>query len=209
MTARGKFIVLEGRDGVGKTVQIPLVADALRQRLGVEVRETREPGATPLGAVVRDLVLNNEEISITPRAQLLMFAVDNAQHAAEVVRPSLESGAWVLSDRGMGSALAYQGHGYGWGSRIVRQIYGWAVDDCAADATILLDCPDEVVAERKTKAGAPADKIERMSSDFHVTVRDGYRQIAQEDPTWRTIDASGAIPEVTTRIVNEILGAAA
>ena len=207
MTERGKFVVLEGRDGVGKTIQVPRVADALRQRLGVQVRETREPGATPLGAIVRDLVLENEEILITPRAQLLMFAVDNAQHASEVVQPTLEQGDWVLSDRGMGSALAYQGHGCGWGSDIVRQIYGWAVADCSADATIMLDCADEVVAERKARNGEPADKIERLSSDFHVTVRDGYRQLAREDQTWRTVDASGTIPEVTALIVDAVLDA--
>ena len=206
MTARGLRIDLEGRDGVGKTVQVPRVADVLRQRLSVDVLETREPGATQLGASLRHLLLESDT-PVAPKAQLLLFAADNAQHANDVVTPALVRGEWVLSDRGMGSALAYQGHGGNWGTDVVHQIYGWAVDNSVADMTILLDCPDDVVIERKAKNGEPADNIERLSSEFHVAVRDGYRKLAQADPTWHTVDASGPITEVTDLIVDTVLAA--
>lgn len=208
MSGRGIRIDLEGRDGVGKTVQVPLVAESLRQQLNVSVLETREPGGTELGASLRHLLLESDT-DVAPRAQLLLFAADNAQHANDVVLPALARGEWVLSDRGMGSALAYQGHGNGWDTAVVNRIYGWAVDDSVASVTVLLDCPDDVITERRSKHAESADNIERMPSEFHKAVRDGYRKIAENDPTWCTVDASGSVPEVTERIVAAVLVAAA
>ena len=204
----GRHIVIEGRDGVGKTVQVPRVAAALRNGLGVTVRETREPGATPLGAHLRQLLLESD-IDVADRARLLMFAADNAQHHRDVVRPALAAGEWVVSDRGMGSALAYQGFGFEFGIDTVQGIYGWAIDNHAPFLTVMLDCDDHIVAERRIRHGEPPDNIERLSDAFHVRVRDGYRELAAQDPNWVVVDASDSIPTVTDRIFGAIMSAAA
>lgn len=199
----GNHITIEGRDWVGKTVQVPRVAAELRERFGIEVRETREPGATPLGARLRDILLESD-VEVDARARLLLFAADNAQHFDNVVRPALEAGEWVVSDRGMGSALAYQGFGFEFGTQIVREIYGWAVSRHEPTLTVLLDCDDELIAERKAIHGEPPDNIERLSDSFHTRVRDGYRELAKADPNWVVVDASGDIPDVTNRIVEAV-----
>lgn len=202
----GHHIAIEGRDGVGKTVQVPRVAAALREQLGVSVRETREPGATPLGAHLREILLESD-IGLAARTRLLLFAADNAQHYEDVVLPSLAAGEWVLSDRSMGSALAYQGFGFEFGTRIVEQIYGWAVHNHQPHLTVMLDCDDDIIVDRKAVHGEPADNIERLSSDFHTRVRDGYRHLASRDARWVIVDASGSIPEVTDQIVEAAIPA--
>ena len=206
--AGAKFVALEGRDGVGKTVQIPRVAARLRDLLEVEVRETREPGATEVGAALREIVLNERSNGeqahpLSERARLLLFAADNAQHASQVVQPALDAGPWVLSDRSLGSALAYQGFGFGFGVPTVRRLYTWALEGVIPHITVLLDCDDAVVAERLARDGQ-TDSIEKLPDAFHRRVRDGYRQLAAEDPTWITVDASGDIDEVTDLIVDAV-----
>lgn len=219
--ARGRFVAIEGRDGVGKTVQIPRVAGRLRASLGIQVRETREPGATSLGASLREMLLSERALrddspssragtadTLSERARLLLFAADNAQHAHEIVAPCLNDGVWVLADRSLGSALAYQGYGFGFGRRVVRDIYGWAISGLAPDLTVMLDCDDSTVADRLGRSGPP-DSIERLPGEFHQRVRDGYRQLADQDPTWVIVDASPPIPDVTDAIVAAISGWAA
>ena len=215
---RGFYIAIEGRDGTGKTVQVPRVADRLRALLHVDVRETREPGATRLGLTLRELLLAERELAavaagedpaaadppLSERARLLLFAADNAQHAQEIVVPTLKTGAWVLTDRSLGSALAYQGYGFGFGAPTVNRIYRWALDGAVPDLTVMLDCDDDIVAERIARNG-PLDRIERLPGDFHARVRDGYRHIAATDRAWVTVDASKPIPEVTEAIVGSVI----
>lgn len=206
MSRRGRFIVLEGRDGVGKTIQVPHVAAELRRRFQVEVRETREPGATALGALIRETLLKSD-IDICGRAEMLLFASDNAQHVHDVVEPTLAAGEWVVSDRGMGSALAYQGFGSGWGREVVGSVYGWATAGITADVTVMLDCSDDEIVRRRAAQPDPPDNIERKPSEFHAAVRDGYRSIAAEDPTWQVVDAAGLVHDVTERIISAVAAA--
>lgn len=202
----GRSIALEGRDGVGKTTVRPVLADMLRRRIGSGmVVETREPGGTPLGARLREELLHGQERP-SSRAEVLLFAADNAQHAHDVVWPTLESGRWVLSDRGFGSALAYQGFGRGWGVEQIREIYGWAIDGCVPDLTLLLDCSDEIVKDRVRQQGGEPDNIEASGVLFHQRVRDGYRQLARSDERWVTIDCSGSVDRVAALCMEQISG---
>ena len=199
MNTLGKYISIEGRDGVGKTSVIPPIAARLAENLGdVIVRTTREPGGTPLGLILRERLLHDKEADTHPtaRAEVLLFAADNAQHAAQVVRPALENGQWVITDRSLGSALAYQGYGRQWGVDVVRSIYSWAIGGCIPHLTILLDCDDEIVKQRLLMQGEEPDNIESSGNEFFQRVANGYRELAKIEDTWATVDCSGDVTTV-------------
>ena len=152
----GRFVVLEGGDGSGKSTQMPRLADWLRGR-GIEVVVTREPGGTPLGQTLRALVLEGED-SIDPRTEALLMAADRAQHVAEVIRPALASGAWVLSDRHVPSSLVYQGVVRELGVEAIEEVNAWATGGLVPDLVIVLDVSEDVAATRRP--GTP-DRLER------------------------------------------------
>lgn len=203
-TPIGRAIALEGRDGVGKTSVLPYIAAGIRHALGPDrLVITREPGGTPLGLSLREMLLHGDT-KPTRRAEVLMFAADNAQHVAQVVKPALADGQWVLADRSLGSALAYQGYGRGWDLATVRNIYSWAIDDTIPDLTILLDCDDEIVNDRLREQGEEPDNIESAGKEFFARVRDGYRELAATEPTWSVVDCSDAIETVAEQCMEEI-----
>jgi dTMP kinase len=197
VTDTGRFIVFEGGEGSGKTTQIGLLAERLRPRRPVRI--TYEPGATPAGQRIRDLVLHNTE-ALSARAETLLFAADRAHHVATVVRPALAAGEWVISDRYLDSSVAYQGVGREQAVEDVRRISQWATDGLLPDLTVLLDVPAEVGLRRVDDRGA-ADKLEAESLDFHERVRRAFLQLAAAEPDrYAVLDATRPIDELAGQV---------
>ncbi len=185
----GTFVVLEGGEGAGKSTQLAGLAAWLRER-GYDVVQTREPGATPVGAQVRALLLDAETVGLAPRAEALLYAADRAQHVATIVVPALERGAVVLSDRYVDSSLAYQGAGRALPVEEVATLSRWATQGLRPDLTVLLDV-DPVVG--LARAGGHPDRIEAESLAFHRAVRAGFLALAAAGPD-RYLVVSAELP---------------
>jgi dTMP kinase len=176
-THPGLFVVFEGGEGAGKSTQVKRLAAALEQQ-GHEVVVTREPGATVVGAQIRALLLD-PSTSLSARAEALLYAADRAQHVATVVRPALQRGAIVLSDRYVDSSLAYQGAGRALATDEVAELSHWATEGLRPDVTLLLDIDPVVGLARAT--GSP-DRIEQEALTFHLAVRQGFLDLAAAHP---------------------------
>ncbi len=186
-TLSGLFVTLEGGEGVGKsTLQATLVARA--QSEGHEVVACREPGGTPLGERLRAALLESADGETDPTAELLVFEAARAQLVADVIRPALQRGALVISDRFADSSLAYQHHGRRLPADVVAQANAVATGGLSPDLTVLLDLDPSEGAKRRGKAG---DYLEREDDGFHGRVREGFRTLAAAEPArWIVIDAS-------------------
>jgi dTMP kinase len=190
--ARGKFITFEGVDGAGKSTHIAAFADALRAR-GMQVVTTREPGGTPLGEKLRELLLH-ESMHLDTEA-LLMFA-SRREHIAQVIRPALERGDWVISDRFTDATFAYQGGGRQLPIARLEALEQWVHADLQPDLTLLFDVPLAVARERLNRTREP-DKFEREQDAFFTRVRDAYLQRAARFPQRiRVIDSTRPLDEV-------------
>jgi dTMP kinase len=158
---------------------------------GISVVTTREPGGTPLGARIRGLVLSPEE-RVAPATEALLMTADRAQHVADVIRPALARGKWVLCDRFASATLAYQGFGHGVPLATLQALIATAVGTLAPDLILLVDIPVDVsrtrVAARSADSGRLADRMEREDEAFHRRVRDGYLRLARENPSFRVLD---------------------
>lgn len=202
----GIFITFEGGDGAGKTTQSEMLAGWLAAR-GLEVVRTREPGGTPLGLRVRELLLHGgEEIgSVDPRAEALLYAADRAQHVARVVRPALARGAAIVQDRYIDSSLAYQGAGRVLDVCEVRGISEWATHELWPHLTVLLDASPELAAARREARGEAADRLEAEAADFHAAVRGGFLDLARQDPDrYLVLDAALPADELHARVVARV-----
>jgi len=175
----GRFVSLEGIDGSGKSTQAHLLAAALRAR-GIEVVETREPGGTPLGEEIRNLVLHSPPGSVAPAAEVHLFAASRAQHVDRLIRPALARGAWVVSDRFVDSSLAFQGAARGFGIETVLEANRTAVDGCLPDLTLVIDVPAATATWRRSGNGD--DRIESEGIAFQEAAAEGYRQLARRFP---------------------------
>jgi dTMP kinase len=173
-TEGGLFIAFEGGEGAGKSTQVRLLADRLRAA-GHEVVVTFEPGATDIGAKLRSVLLDRQSGALSPVAEAMLYAADRAQHVAEVVRPSLNRGAIVITDRYIDSSLAYQGAGRALHEADVRRLSMTATGGLLPDLTIVLDLPPDVGLSRR---GGPGDRLEDESLDFHRRVRSMFLQLA-------------------------------
>jgi dTMP kinase len=194
----GLFVAFEGGEGVGKSTQILLAADHLRA-IGREVVETREPGGTPLGRELRSLVLDPDAL-IAPRAEALLYAADRAQHVDTVIRPALDAGRDVLSDRYVDSTLAYQGAGRGLTVDDARVITDWATGGLLPDLTVLLDLDPRFGLARAEARSVP-DRLEAAAFEFHQAVRDGFTALAAADPDrYLVIDAAQPVEVVATAV---------
>lgn len=194
MTDRGRFLVLEGGDATGKSTQVRLLGERLRGH-GHEVIETREPGATMLGAQLRTLLLDGDS-SIDPKAEALLMAADRAQHVAELLRPALARGAWVLSDRFVPSSIAYQGVGRGLGVETIERLNQFATGGLEPDLVVVLDA---ATTETRQRLGAERDRLEGESAAFVDSVHAAYRNLA-EARGWVVIDG-GQAPDVVAAAV--------
>lgn len=200
--AHGRFVVLEGGDGCGKSTQ----ARALARRLeaaGHSVVLTFEPGATTVGRAIRSVVLDGAD-AVEPRAEALLMAADRAQHVSEVIRPALDRGDWVVSDRFTPSSLAYQGTARGLGVAEIAQLSAWAADGLAPDLVVVLDVDDETAeARRAAERGRESDRMEREHRAFHAGVRHAYRHLAASHG-WTVVDGSGTPEEVEAAVWSEV-----
>lgn len=177
-----KFITFEGVDGAGKSTHLNWFADTLRAR-GIDLLVTREPGGTPLGEKLREILLHEPMHAETEA--LLMFAA-RREHLAQVIKPALERGTWVISDRFTDASFAYQGGGRGVAVEKLEQLERWVQEDLQPDLTLLFDIPVEVARERLTKnvalTNVALDKFEQEKSDFFNKVRNAYLARAQKNP---------------------------
>jgi dTMP kinase len=205
--ARGRFISLEGGEGVGKSTQLRRLAEALRAR-GHDVVETREPGGSPGAEAIRALLLQGEADRWTAETEALLFAAARADHVARLIRPALERGAWVLSDRFLDSSLAYQGGAGGIAEAAIRQLHAIGSGGLLPDRTLLLRLPSEAASERAmTRDRGAADRIGGREADYHARVAAAFDALAAEEPArYRTIDAGGAAGDVTDRIMAALEG---
>jgi dTMP kinase len=196
------FITFEGIDGCGKSTQLRMLASELRLR-GHEVVSTREPGGTPLGLRIRQLLLDAEE-QVDPLAELLLYAADRAHHVRTHVRPALDSGHVVLSDRYADATLAYQGAGRGFPDELVAELVALATGGLMPDLTLVFDLPvDESQRRqaRRTSKGQKADRLDAEDAAFHTRVRDAYLRIAAAEPERvRVIDAAGSVQETQSQV---------
>jgi dTMP kinase len=195
---RGRFLVLEGIDGCGKTTQLQALAAWLPASgllpPGAELICTREPGGTALGVALRQLLLHPEaQQAPCVRAELLLYAADRAQHVERVIRPALRQGHWVLSDRFSGSTAAYQGHGRGLDLELIDQLEAIACGGLRPDLTLWLDLPLALSLERRQRRDA--DRIEAAGEAFLERVRAGFAALAAQRG-WRCIDAAAAAESV-------------
>lgn len=208
----GWFITFEGVEGSGKTTQIRLAGEFLRER-GLPVVTTQEPGGTPLGDRIRELLLNRGGFEISGEAEVFLFAAARAQHTGAVILPALEAGKIVLCDRFSDATIAYQAYGRGLPLEPVREICRFASRGLVPHLTILFDLPVEAGLERAFRriAGREGnlreDRFEREHLDFHRRIREGYLAIARQEPgRLKVIDASRGI-ESTRREVQSVLSA--
>jgi dTMP kinase len=198
--APGRLLALEGIDGCGKSTQ----ARALAEALGAEL--TYEPGATLLGARLRELLLAPDAPPVADRTEALLMAADRAEHVTRVIGPALAAGTWVVTDRFSASTIAYQGYGRGLDSDGLRALVSWAAAGVVPDLSVLVDVPVEVAAARLAAAGrGGVDRLERLGPDFAAAVREGFlAQAAAEAGRWLVVDGTADAGTVTARIVDAV-----
>lgn len=180
------FITFEGIEGCGKSTQARRLADRLAAA-GVEAVLTLEPGGTPIGQDIRRILLSARNGNLSPLAELLLYEADRAQHVAEVIRPALGEGRWVVCDRFYDATTVYQGVARGQDMEIVRLLNAHASNGLRPDMTFLLDCPVEIGLDRAFRRNEAAldtgqDRFEREEIAFHQAVRQGYLRLAAEEP---------------------------
>ncbi|MFE5621693.1 dTMP kinase [Streptomyces virginiae] len=197
----GFFIALEGGDGAGKSTQVQALAEWIRGK-GHEVVVTREPGATPVGKRLRSILLDVSSAGLSNRAEALLYAADRAEHVDTVVRPALERGAVVISDRYIDSSVAYQGAGRDLSPTEIARISRWATDGLVPHLTVLLDVSPEAARERFTEA---PDRLESEPAEFHQRVRAGFLTLAAADPGRYLVVDAGQDPDSVTTVVRHRL----
>jgi dTMP kinase len=203
VTARGKFITLEGGEGAGKSTQARALAEALTGR-GIEVLLTREPGGSEGAEKIRELLLAGPQERWGARAEALLFAAARADHVEKAIGPALEHGRWVIADRFVDSSLAYQGGAAGLGIEAVRTINAFAIGENFPDRTLVLML-DEGAQRAHARDRGVSDRIGGRDADYHHKVDVAFRLVAAEEPERvKLVDASGSPEEVTQRLLDAI-----
>lgn len=201
----GVFITFEGVDGAGKTTQLRLLADFLRER-GATVVETREPGGTQISEKIRTLLLDAAHKEMVPQTELLLYAAARAQHVEEVIRPALERGEIVLSDRFFDATTAYQGYGRGFEYEDILRLNEFATKGLKPHLTFILDLPPEYIRERLEKRPEFRDRLESLDLAFYERVRNGYLVIADRYPNRVVaIDATRDIEAIQEDLRAEVI----
>lgn len=200
------LIAFEGGEATGKSTQ----ARRLAERLGETAVLTREPGDTAVGAAIRALLLDSDPgpQGLDPRAEALLMAADRAQHVAEIVRPALDAGMVVVTDRYVGSSLAYQGFGRGLPVEEIASLSAFATGGLDADLVVLLTVAPEVrTARLQARSGADLDRLEREGGGFHDRVEQGFASLAAADPArWIVVDGAGDVDDVHDRVWRAVAG---
>ena len=199
----GKFITVEGIEGVGKSTNIGFLSSII-EASGFSVLRTREPGGTPMAERIRNMLLEHGDEPLPDIAESLLFFASRSLHICNTIRPALASGQWVVCDRFTDASRAYQGHGRGLGLERINLMAEWVQEDLQPDLTILLDAPAEVGMDRAEKRG-DADRLDTEEASFYRRVRDGYLGLAAADPDrFAVIDASQELEHVRAAIAVEI-----
>lgn len=204
---RGLLITFEGIDGCGKSTQRDLLAQQIKQR-GFEVVVTREPGGTPLGEGIRQLLVSDVSVHVAPTTELLLYVAARAQHVAELITPSLEAGRIVISDRYTDSTVAFQGYGRGLEPEMIEKLNKFATAGLVPDLTIVFDIDPALARARldSRPVGGLLGAFDEQHSDFHERMREGYLKMAREQPSRiKVVDASGAVEETHSRVMALVL----
>ncbi|WP_458113277.1 dTMP kinase [Arthrobacter sp. R1-13] len=200
----GLFIAFEGGDGAGKSTQAAELARTLEAR-GMTVLRTREPGGTPIGEKLRSLVLDHGHGHIDAHTEALIFAASRAAHASQVIRPALERGETVLTDRYIDSSVAYQGAGRSLGADAVRSLNEWATSGLLPDLTVLLDVDPGVGRQRRTAGDAAEDRLESEADEFHARIREAFLNLASARPErYLVLPAHLPVGELAARILASV-----
>ncbi len=202
-SSRGLFIVLEGGEGSGKTTQAALLTDWLNG-MGVPHRLGREPGGTPVGEAIRELLLEKRDLKMPARTELLLMLAARAAFVSDVVRPALEEGRVMIADRFEYSTFVYQGIGRDLGLERTRELNGFATDGLQPDLVLVLDVPPGEGVRRQREGGKMADRIEGEGEAFMARIRDGYRKLAAGDPVAHVVPARGETMELHL-VIRQIL----
>lgn len=193
---KGLFITFEGGDGCGKTTQLNLVAKYFEEN-GKEVILTREPGSIGLGQELRKIILHYDG-DIAPTSEAFLFLADRAQHIAKLVKPAIDAGKIVLCDRHTDSSIAYQGYGRGEDIEQIKHLNNIATQDITPDLTFVFDVSEKIAQER---VGNEKDRMESAGNEFHKRVRNGYLEIAKQEPQRvKVIDANLSIEKVFEQV---------
>ncbi len=199
---RGRFISLEGGEGVGKSTQLRRLAEALRVA-GLDVLETREPGGSPGAEAIRALLMEGDVDRWTPETEALLFAAARADHVARTIRPALDQGKWVLTDRYIDSSLAYQGAAGGVGADNIMQLHAIGSKGLLPDRTLLLRLPQEAAKEREfSRDDGSLDRFGRKDGRYHTALAAFFETLAADNPgRFRIVDAYGTQLEVTEKLL--------
>lgn len=201
---KGKFIVFEGSDGSGKTTVLNRLQDYLDEKR-IDYVLTREPGGTEISEEIRAILLSNDNAEMSYRNEALLYAASRAQNVDEIIRPNLEKGRLVISDRFVMSSLAYQGYGRELGYEEVKTINDFAIDGVIPDYTIFLNVDPITVLERK-KNQVKADRLENEGDAYHTRVYEGYQKMLEnKDDSLIIIDASKPLDEVVDKVIKTLL----
>lgn len=198
------FITFEGPDGSGKTTQVKRIGRKLIEK-GFDIVYTREPGGTEISNQVREILMNMKNKQMCPRTEILLFCAARAQLVEEVIRPALQSGKIVISDRYADSTLAYQGYGHGFEQETLKHILNFATGNLWPDLTFLLDIPAEKGLRRRISNQEEWNRMDDYQLAFHERVRKGYHQLAAADPQrWEIIDADQPEEAVENEIMQRL-----
>jgi len=200
---RVRFITVEGGEGAGKSSNLEFMTGLLQEN-GIEVIFTREPGGTPLGEDVRNLLLGHKHTGMSHETELLLMFAARAEHIAQIIEPALAAGHWVLCDRFTDASYAYQGGGRGIPQQKIAELETWVQQGMKPDLTLLLDLPVDIGLERAGRRSQP-DRFESEQNSFFTAVRQGYLDIANNEPERvKVIDASQALDQVQVEIAQTI-----
>jgi dTMP kinase len=205
MSDKSLFVTFEGIEGSGKSTQMALLAEHLIEE-GYTVVMTREPGGTEIGAAIRHTLLNADFTEMDYHTEVLLYAADRAQHVTEVIRPSLDAGHIVISDRYIDSTIAYQHYGRDLPLDLIMSVNEWAVQALKPHITFLLDVPVKIGLERATTHAA--DRIEQESVEFHARVSNGFKALAVQEPQrWHVLDGTLTVDEIHEEIAGKVVKA--
>ena len=198
---QGFFITFEGCEGAGKTTQIKLLSDRLKQA-GFDVVSTREPGGSEIGKEIREILLNPGNSQLDAKTEVLLYAADRAQDIKENIKPALQKGKIVLADRFVASNIAYQGYGRGLALEMIKRINQWVIGDFYPDLTIVIDIDVNKGLRRARNISPSGDRLEKEEIEFHKRVRRGYLQLLEEDKEDRFICFDGKkTPEKLSELI--------
>ena len=203
---RGKFIALEGGEGTGKSTQGRMLAESLRDRFGLSVITTREPGGTPGAEAIRQLLLDPPGNGWNAQSEALLFAAARADHVAHLILPNIEKGSWVISDRFIDSSRAYQGGASGLGDEAITALHAFGSDGLRPDCTILLEVNEKTrLARLQERDGGESDAIGGRSTEYHKAVAERFRKVAASDPEgFALVDGNGTAQLVHERVLEAL-----